>query len=89
LATKICRLTPALFFSFLITNSYRLSAVKSFVNTKTSNIFLIPEIIFNLSFVLNPHVTLLGLFLANKAFAAFNLTSAKQLSLLNIKPGYN
>jgi hypothetical protein len=27
--------------------------------------------------------------LADKAFTALNLTSAKQLSLLDIKPGYN
>jgi hypothetical protein len=83
------RLTPALFFSSLITNSHRSSAVKSFANTGTSNTFPIPEIIFDPSLVLSPHVTLLGLLLADKAFAAPNLTSAEQLSLLDIEPGCN
>jgi hypothetical protein len=63
--------------------------VKSFVNTGISNIFPIPEIIFNLFLVFSPHVTLLGLLLANKAFVALNFMLAKQLSLLNIEPGYN
>jgi hypothetical protein len=77
LAAKIRRLTPVFFFFFLITNSYCLFVIKSFVNTGTNNIFLISKIIFNLSFVLSLYVTLLGLLLADKVFAAFNFTLAK------------
>lgn len=56
---------------------------------KTSNTFPVPEIIFDPSLVLSPHVFLLGLILADGAFAAPNLTSAEQLSRLDIRPGTN
>ena len=50
--------------------------------------FPLPKIIFNLSLVLSPHVALLGLILANKAFRAPNLTSADKIGGLDIRPGY-
>jgi hypothetical protein len=52
------------------------------------NTFPIPEIIFDPSLILSPHVFLLGLIFADKAFAAPNLTTAEQLSGLDIRPGY-
>lgn len=36
---------------------------------------LIPEIIYDPSLSFSPHVFLLGLFFADRAFAAYNLTS--------------
>lgn len=56
---------------------------------ETSNAFPVPEIIFDPSLVLSPHVFLLGLILADGAFAAPNLTSAEQFSRLDIRPGTN
>jgi hypothetical protein len=38
--------------------------------------------------ILSPHVFLLGLIFADRAFAASNLKSAEQLSGLDIRPGY-
>jgi hypothetical protein len=37
--------------------------------------FLVPEVIFDLSLVLSLHIALLGLLLANRAFLALRLTS--------------
>ncbi|KAF4628464.1 hypothetical protein G7Y89_g9685 [Cudoniella acicularis] len=45
-------------------------------------------IIFNPSLVLSPHVALLGLIFADRAFLAPSLTSAKRISELVIPPGY-
>lgn len=64
-------------------------AIEGSVNVATSNTFPVPEIIFDPSLVLSPHVFLLGLILADDAFAAPNLTSAEQLSMLDIRPGTN
>jgi hypothetical protein len=50
--------------------------------------FLLPEIIFNPSLVLSPHVALLGLIFANNAFLAPSLTSAERISELDIPAGY-
>jgi hypothetical protein len=50
--------------------------------------FVLPEIIFDPSLILSPHVFLLGLIFADGAFAAPNLRSASQLSGLDIRPGY-
>jgi hypothetical protein len=50
--------------------------------------FVLPEIIFDPSLILSPHVFLLGLIFADGAFAAPNLRSATQLSGLDIRPGY-
>ncbi|KAI9761204.1 MAG: hypothetical protein M1840_002004 [Geoglossum simile] len=52
------------------------------------NKFSLPEIIFDSSLILSPHVFLLGLIFADRAFVAPNLTSANQLSRLDIRPGY-
>ena len=56
--------------------------------TDARNTFPIPEIIFDPSLILSPHVFLLGLIFADKAFATPNLTTAKQLSGLDIRLGY-
>lgn len=55
---------------------------------ETRNTFPLPEIIFDPSLVLSPHVTLLGLLLADEAFLAPNLTSAEKIGGLDIRPGY-
>jgi Protein of unknown function (DUF3435) len=52
--------------------------------TDARNTFLILKIIFDPSLILSPHVFLLGLIFADKAFAAPNLITAKQLSRLDI-----
>ncbi|KAI9764096.1 MAG: hypothetical protein M1840_008901 [Geoglossum simile] len=62
---------------------------KQYLGMKDANTFPIPEIIYDPSLVLSPHIILLGLILADGAFAAPNLTCAEQLSKLNIRPGCN
>ncbi|OCK91232.1 uncharacterized protein K441DRAFT_461095, partial [Cenococcum geophilum 1.58] len=62
---------------------------KEYFGIKETNTFSIPKIIFNPSLILSPYVFLLGLLFADKAFIAPNLTSAKQLSKLYIKPRRN
>jgi hypothetical protein len=52
------------------------------------NIFILPEIIFNPSLILSPHVALLGLIFTNNAFLAPSLISAARISELDIPPGY-
>jgi hypothetical protein len=59
------------------------------INKETSNTFPIPEIIYDPSLLLSPHVFLLGLIFADNAFLAPTLTSAEQLSRLDIRPGTN
>ncbi|KAI9765782.1 MAG: hypothetical protein M1839_005382 [Geoglossum umbratile] len=61
---------------------------KQFLGVKDANKFPLPEIIFDPSLILSLHVFLLGLIFADRAFAAPNLTSARQLSRLDIRPGY-
>ncbi|KAI9774180.1 MAG: hypothetical protein M1839_001882 [Geoglossum umbratile] len=61
---------------------------KQFLDVKDANKFPLPEIIFDPSLILSLHVFLLGLIFADRAFAAPNLTSAGQLSRLDIRPGY-
>lgn len=63
--------------------------IEGSIDKETSNTFPVPEIIYDPSLVLSPHVFLLGLILADGAFAAPNLTSAEQLSKLDIRPGTN
>lgn len=46
-------------------------------DTEARNTFPLPEIIFDPSLILSPHVALLGLILADEAFLAPNLTSAE------------
>jgi hypothetical protein len=50
--------------------------------------FILPEIIFDLSLILSPHIALLGLIFADNAFLALSLISAKRISELDIPPGY-
>lgn len=49
--------------------------------------FVLPEIIFDPSLILSPHVFLQGIIFADEAWAAPNLKSAAQLSTLDIRPG--
>ncbi|KAH8787515.1 C2H2 finger domain protein [Hyaloscypha sp. PMI_1271] len=60
---------------------------KQFLGTKDAIKFVLPEIIFDPSLILSPHVFLLGLIFADRAFAAPNLRFATQLSGLDIRPG--
>src|SRR6516162_9325820 len=64
------------------------SPARSLTNKEARNTFPLPEIIYDPSLILSPHVALLGLILANDAFLAPNLTSAKKISKLDIRPGY-
>ncbi|KAG9229901.1 hypothetical protein BJ875DRAFT_386345 [Amylocarpus encephaloides] len=50
--------------------------------------FVLPEVIFNPSLILSPHVFLLGLVFADGAFTAPNLKSVAQISGLDIRPSY-
>ncbi|RYN85694.1 hypothetical protein AA0119_g13215 [Alternaria tenuissima] len=61
---------------------------KSFLGPKAPNTFPIPEIIFDPSLVLSPHVFLLGLMFADKAFSISELTP-ENLYTLDIRPGCN
>jgi len=54
-----------------------------------SNMFPIPEVIYDPSLIFSPHVVLCGLMFDDQAFAAPNLTSPEQLSILEIEPGCN
>ncbi|KAH8585592.1 hypothetical protein B0O99DRAFT_696323 [Bisporella sp. PMI_857] len=60
---------------------------KTFLGVKDPIKFVLPEIIFDPSLVLSPHVSLIGLIFADGAFAAPNLKCAAQLSTLDIRPG--
>jgi hypothetical protein len=66
----------------------RPSPIRSITHTGARNKFPLPEIIFDPSLILSSHVFLLGLIFADRAFAAPNLTSARQLSRLDIRSGY-
>jgi len=50
--------------------------------------FILPEIIFNPSLILNLHITLLSLIFADNAFLALSLILAKRISKLNIPLSY-
>lgn len=54
-----------------------------------SNTFPIPEVIYDPSLIFSPHIVLCGLMFDDKAFAAPNLMSPEQLSILEIEPGCN
>ena len=55
---------------------------------KARNTFILPEIIFDLSLVLSPYITLLGLIFVNNTFLALSLTLITRISELNISLGY-
>jgi hypothetical protein len=59
------------------------------IDTGARNTFPLPEIIFDPSLVLSPHVALLGLILDDTAFLAPSLTSAEKFSELDIRSDYN
>ncbi|KAH8759530.1 hypothetical protein F5882DRAFT_431795 [Hyaloscypha sp. PMI_1271] len=61
---------------------------KKYLGTKDANTFILPEIIFDPSLILSPHVALLGLIFADNTFLAPSLTSAERISELDIPPGY-
>ncbi|KAE8441375.1 hypothetical protein EG329_005002 [Mollisiaceae sp. DMI_Dod_QoI] len=61
---------------------------KKYLGTKEANTFVLPEIIFDPSLILSPHVDLLGLIFADNAFLAPSLTSAARISELDIPLGY-
>lgn len=54
-----------------------------------SNTFPLPEIIFDPSLILSPHVFLLGLIFVDQAFRAPSLTHPQALTKLSIPPGRN
>jgi hypothetical protein len=58
------------------------------IHIEARNTFLLPEVIFNPSLVLSPHVALLGLIFADNAFLAPSLISAERISELDIPPSY-
>ncbi|KAH9204098.1 hypothetical protein DL95DRAFT_471796 [Leptodontidium sp. 2 PMI_412] len=60
----------------------------NFHRIATKNTFVLPEIIFDPSLILSPHVALLDLIFADNAFLAPSLTSAERISELDISPGY-
>lgn len=60
---------------------------KKFRGEKDSVEFVLPEVIFDPSLLLSPHVFFTGLVFADRAFAAPNLKSPTQLSTLDIRPG--
>lgn len=70
--------TLRLYSSFIYTSAHAYLRVK----------FVLPEIIFDPSLILSPHVFFLGLVFADEAFAAPNLRSAAQLSELDIRPDH-
>jgi hypothetical protein len=61
---------------------------KRAAHIEARNTFPLPEIIFDPSLVLGPHVALLGLIFADNAFLAPSLTSAERISELYIPLGY-
>jgi hypothetical protein len=77
--------TLALFFSPLPSSSILARRV---THIEARNMFLLPEIIFNLSLVLSPYVALLGLIFADNTFLALSLILAERISELNISLSY-
>lgn len=67
-------------------SSFTLARRATYIEAR--NTFPLPEIIFDPSLVLSPHVALLGLIFADNASLALRLTSAKRISKLDIQPGY-
>jgi hypothetical protein len=50
--------------------------------------FVLPEIIFDLSLILSLYVALLGLIFANNTFLAPSFISTERINKLDIPPGY-
>lgn len=72
----------------LPTPPFRSSLVQTPIHTYFRIKFVLLEIIFDPSLILSPHIFLLGLIFADRAFAAPNPKSAAQLSELDIRPSY-
>ncbi|KAJ5248104.1 hypothetical protein N7524_012064 [Penicillium chrysogenum] len=72
---------------------FKFEYTKGFLGSKDENTYILPEIIFDPSLVLSPHVFLLGLLFADRAFKRVDgeevLTSAGQLPRLHIRDGCN
>lgn len=62
---------------------------KEYLGMKEANTFPISEIIYDASLILSPHVFLLSLLFADKAFKAPSLTSPDKLNKLDIGQGRN
>ncbi|KAF2031734.1 hypothetical protein EK21DRAFT_99467 [Setomelanomma holmii] len=60
---------------------------KQFLGIKDQNTFPLHEIMYDETLSFSPHVFLLGLLFCDRAFAAYNLVSAEELSRLTIPPG--
>ncbi|PGG95045.1 hypothetical protein AJ79_10301 [Helicocarpus griseus UAMH5409] len=67
---------------------FTIEFAKTFLGDKEETTFIVPEIIFDPSLILSPHVILLGLLFADRAFASLDgeriITSARQLIDLKI-----
>ncbi|CEO59611.1 hypothetical protein PMG11_04283 [Penicillium brasilianum] len=72
---------------------FKFEYTKGFLGAKDENTYILPEIIFDPSLVLSPHVFLLGLLFADRAFKRVEgeevLTSTGQLPRLQIRDGCN
>ncbi|KAI0410839.1 C2H2 finger domain protein [Xylaria grammica] len=63
-----------------------LEYTKTYLGTKEANTFPLPEVMWDPSLLLSPHVFILGVLFANRAFAAPNLNCPEILSRLAIHP---
>ncbi|OAQ57486.1 C2H2 finger domain-containing protein [Pochonia chlamydosporia 170] len=66
---------------------FTLEFTKSYLGTKDTKTFTIPEMMFDPSLLLSPHAFLLGILFRHQAFRASLLTSPMQLDELDIHPG--
>ncbi|KAJ4248097.1 hypothetical protein NW762_012867 [Fusarium torreyae] len=66
---------------------FSLRFTKRFLGAKNTHTFTLPEIIFDDSLLLSPHILLLGLMFRHRAFEASSLVSPEHLSSLDIYPG--
>jgi Protein of unknown function (DUF3435) len=77
-----------LYTPFLFPQMYSFLSYYSATYIEVRNTFPLPEIIFDPSLILSPHVVLLSPLLADEAFLALSLTSAEKTSELDIRPSY-
>ncbi|KAI9035454.1 C2H2 finger domain protein [Aspergillus affinis] len=77
----------------LIVIEFTFKFTKEWLGAKDTNTYILPRIFFNPSLILNPHVFLLGLLFADRAFDQVDgeevLVSANQLPRLQIRDKYN
>ncbi|KAH2975874.1 hypothetical protein KXV25_006790 [Aspergillus fumigatus] len=85
---KVCLLRDPKGGPHRIVIEFTFEFTKEFLGAKDENTFILPEIIFDPSLILSPHVFLLGLLFADRAFARVDgeevLMSAEQLLRLRI-----